>query len=136
MTIEINETVAQRLHDEQIIWLTTVRADGQPQPTPVWFLWYADAFLIFSQPSALKVRNIQNNPKIALNFHTDPDGGNVVVFSGEAQLDPQPAPAEELAAYLQKYDEGIKMIGMTPESMAQSYSMAIRMTPTRVRTAD
>ena len=35
MAIEINETVAQRLRDEQIIWFTTVRADGTPTPTPV-----------------------------------------------------------------------------------------------------
>ncbi|MFN8493100.1 MAG: pyridoxamine 5'-phosphate oxidase family protein [Caldilineaceae bacterium] len=85
MPIEINDTVAQRLQNEQIIWFTTVRADGAPQPTPVWFLWTNNSFLIFSQPTALKVRNLQHNPKVALNFHTDEYGGNVVVFTGEAR---------------------------------------------------
>lgn len=28
----------RRLRSEQILWLTTVRADGQPQSSPVWFL--------------------------------------------------------------------------------------------------
>ena len=136
MPIEINEKVAQRLQDEQIIWLTTVRADGTPQPTPVWFLWTNHAFLIFSQPTALKLRNIQNNAKVALNFHTDEYGGNVVVFTGEARLDPNPVTAEERAAYLKKYEEGIKMIQMTPESMAQVYASALRITPTRVRISE
>ncbi|MCX6047070.1 MAG: TIGR03667 family PPOX class F420-dependent oxidoreductase [Chloroflexi bacterium] len=136
MQIEINATVAQRLHDEQIIWFTTVRADGTPTPTPVWFLWANDAFLIFSQPAALKVRNIQHNPKVTLNFHTDEYGGNVVVFTGEAHVDPKPLPADELAAYLEKYAEGIKMIGMTPESMQKDFSTVIRVTPTRLRVGE
>lgn len=133
MAVEINEIVAGRLQSEQIIWLTTVRADGTPQPTPVWFLWTNNSFLIFSQPAALKVRNLQHNPKVALNFHTDEYGGNVVVFTGEARVDPNPVTAEERAAYLKKYEGGIKMIGMTPESMEAAYSTAIRVKVTRVR---
>jgi len=136
MAIEINEKVAQRLHDEQIIWLTTVRADGTPQPTPVWFLWTNNAFLIFTQPMALKVRNIQAHPTVALNFHTDHYGDNVVVFTGQAHVDPNPVSAEERAAYLKKYEEGIKMIQMTPESMEQVFSSALRVTPTRVRAGE
>jgi len=136
MSIEINEKVAQRLQDEQIIWLTTVRADGTPQPTPVWFLWTDNAFLIFTQPAALKVRNIQANPTVALNFHTDLDGGSVVVFTGTALLDPNSVSGEERAAYLKKYAEGIKMIEMTPESMEEVFSAALRVTPTRLRVSD
>ncbi len=136
MSIEINETVTQRLQNEQIIWLTTVRADGTPQPTPVWFLWTNNSFLIFSQPVALKVRNLQHNPKVALNFHTDEYGGSVVVFTGEASVDPNPVTAEERAAYLKKYEEGIKMIEMTPESMEAVYSTAIRVKVTRVRAGE
>ncbi len=136
MAIEINETVVQRLHDEQIIWFTTIRADGTPTPTPVWFLWTNNAFLIFSQPTALKVRNIQHSPKVALNFHTDQYGGSVVVFYGEAHIDPNPVPAAELAVYLEKYAEGIKLIGMTAESLQQAFSTAIRVTPTRVRVGE
>lgn len=136
MSIEINEKVAQRLQDEQIIWLTTVRADGTPQPTPVWFLWTDNAFLIFTQPAAFKVRNIQANPTVALNFHTDSDGGSVVVFTGTARLDPNSVSAEERAAYLKKYAEGIKMIEMTPESMEEVFSAALRVTPTRLRVSE
>ena len=32
---------AARLRTEPVIWLTTVARSGQPQSTPVWFLWEA-----------------------------------------------------------------------------------------------
>ena len=32
----------RRLRSEPVAWLTTVRADGQAQSTPVWFLWDGD----------------------------------------------------------------------------------------------
>lgn len=136
MAIEINATVAQRLQNEQIIWFTTVRADGTPQPTPVWFLWTNNSFLIFSQPAALKLRNIQHNPKVALNFHTDEYGGSVVVFTGNAHVDANPITAAERTAYLKKYEEGIKMIQMTPETMEAAFSTAIRVQVTRVRAGE
>ena len=31
--------VVERLENEHVVWLTTVAADGTPQPSPVWFLW-------------------------------------------------------------------------------------------------
>ncbi len=38
--------VAQRLREEHLIWLTTVGADGTPQPNPVWFLWDGASVLV------------------------------------------------------------------------------------------
>lgn len=36
---EFGQRVRARLRDEQVIWFTTVGADGTPQPNPVWFIW-------------------------------------------------------------------------------------------------
>ena len=49
----------ERLRAEDIGWLTTVTRDGQPQSSPVWFLWDDDEFLVYAQPRSPKVRNIQ-----------------------------------------------------------------------------
>jgi predicted pyridoxine 5'-phosphate oxidase superfamily flavin-nucleotide-binding protein len=46
--IEIPPQIAERLAKEQIIWLTTSKADGTPLPNPVWFLWNAEQFLVFT----------------------------------------------------------------------------------------
>jgi PPOX class probable F420-dependent enzyme len=114
-------------------WLTTVRADGMPLPTPVWFLWNDGHFLLFSEPEAVKVRNIRRNPHVALNFNTDATGEIFAVFTGEATIDPNPASPAERAAYGGKYRNGLAMIGVTPEEHAQRWSAVIRLTPTRVR---
>jgi PPOX class probable F420-dependent enzyme len=133
MAIAINEGLANRLQTEQVIWLTTVRADGTPVPTPVWFYWHEEGMLIFTQPGSHKLHNIAGNPKVALNFNTDAYGGSVAVFTGEAYVDPQPVGQAELNAYLEKYREGIKMIGLTEEQMAREYSTVLRVRVSRVR---
>ena len=38
-TTPFGRQVARRLQEEPIGWLTTVGADGTPQPNPVWFFW-------------------------------------------------------------------------------------------------
>jgi PPOX class probable F420-dependent enzyme len=66
---EVTIETERRLQEEKIAWLTTVRADGQPQSVPVWFLWKAGAFLIYSQPRRQKLRNIGTNPRVDLNLN-------------------------------------------------------------------
>lgn len=124
------------LHNERIAWLTVVREDGMPLPTPVWFLWRGDHALLFTQPGAVKVRNIQREPKVALNLNCSDDGDRVVIFQATADLSATPPSREEIDLYLAKYKEGIVQIGMTPESLQQTFSKAVRVTPSRLRTLD
>jgi PPOX class probable F420-dependent enzyme len=132
-TTDFGARAARRLRDEQVIWLTTVGGDGTPQPNPVWFLWYGASLLIFSRPNAAKLRHIAERPRVALSFNTDAGGEDVVVLTGEARIDPAPVSDAELAAYVEKYREGIASIEMTPESMLAAYSTVIRVTPTKAR---
>jgi PPOX class probable F420-dependent enzyme len=133
LSTEFGARVARRLDKELIIWLTTVRADGTPQPSPVWFLWIDQTLLIYSRPNTPKLRNIEQNPKVALNFNSDEGGGDVIVFTGTAAIDSQAPPSNEIAAYQEKYGEHIVGINMTPELFARAYSVALRVTPTSVR---
>jgi PPOX class probable F420-dependent enzyme len=133
MSVEISSEFAERIRNAYYMWFTTVRADGMPQPTPVWFVWDGSTFLIYSMPSAQKVRNIRRNPKVALSFAGDDEAGEYLVIMGEAAIDETAPPVHRMPAYLEKYLEGIKRANMTPESMARSYSTAIRVTPTYVR---
>jgi PPOX class probable F420-dependent enzyme len=133
LSTEFGTRVVKRLGEANVIWLTTISPSGTPQPNPVWFLWENGDFLIYTQPKSLKVRNISKNPKVSLNLDADEWGGNVVIFTGEAHIDPNAPPVHENAAYVEKYREGIADIQMTPESMAQDYRIAIRVTPKRMR---
>lgn len=127
------QRAAERLRQEEIIWLTTVGGDGMPQPSPVWFLWEGETMLIFSQPKVPKIANIRREPRVALHFDSDGKGGDIVVLTGRAEVVDNAAPATIPEAYLAKYAAGIKDIGMTPEEMAASFSAAIRVTPTTLR---
>jgi len=129
----IGRTITRRLRQEHIIWLTTVDSHNTPQPRPVWFHWDGQTILIFSQPTAAKVRHMAHNARVALNFNTDADGGDVGVLIGEAQVAQEAIPPERIKAYLRKYKEGIKSLGMTPATLQAEYSVAILVTPQAVR---
>lgn len=126
------KSVERQLHEEPIIWLATVRHDGQPQVVPVWFLWDGTHVLIYSLPVSQKVRNIQANPRVSLHFNSDRWATQVTRLDGYAELVRAPTPAHEVAAYLAKYQEGMARLGMTPEEFTLRYSALIRVRPERL----
>jgi PPOX class probable F420-dependent enzyme len=132
-TTDFGKRVERRLREETIVWLTTVRRDQTPQPSPVWFLWDGETVLIHSQPNTQKIRNITNNSTVSLHFDGDGKGGDIIVITGTAAIMQNGPSVTDVPAYVEKYTEGIKQIGMTPEQMAQEFSTAIRVTPTDLR---
>ena len=125
--------VRDRLTSEIVVWLTTVGPDGAPQPVPVWFLWDGNEILIYSQPNRPKLRNIARNPRVALNFDSDGRGGNIVVLTGRARIVEDAPPATAVPAYIAKYRDHIRQLGTTDEGFAREYSVAIRVTPEKLR---
>ena len=124
--------IAQRLRENTIVWLNTVRPDGRPHSVAVWFLWDGETFLIFSRPQNQKVYNIQQNANVLLALDDTHEGSDPITIEGTATL-LKPGEADvTIPAYVEKYGAGIKRIGFTPEQMAAEYSQAIRITPTRV----
>jgi PPOX class probable F420-dependent enzyme len=133
LSADASAALDKRLRTEGIAWLTTVSPDGQPQSSPVWFLWTDGSFLVYAQPRSWKVRNIRAHPQVSVHLNSDEHGGNVATFEGAARIaDTQPR-VHEQSAYLEKYREGIASINMTPEQMAAEYSVALVIGPTRVR---
>jgi hypothetical protein len=66
------------------------------------------------------VRHITCNPRVALNFNTDADGGDVGVLIGEALISQDSLPSKRIKAYTRKYQTGIKSLGMTPATPRQN----------------
>lgn len=125
--------MAQRLHDEIIGWLVTVRRDGQPQPSPVWFLWRDPDVLMYSQQDRPKLRNLEANPRVALHFGEDENGGDIAIFEGTAEVDRSLPRADAVPEYIAKYRGAIAALGWTPESFASDYSVPVRIRLTRAR---
>ena len=133
-TTELGRKAKRYLEEEYVIWFTTVGTDLTPQPRPVWFIWEGSSFLIFSRPDAHKVTHVQGHPNVALHFNTDDKADkDVIVFVGGAEIALDAPLAHEIPAYLEKYATGIAGLKMTPNEFSREYSVAIRVTPTKVR---
>jgi PPOX class probable F420-dependent enzyme len=125
--------VAKRLRDEIVIWLTTVGADGTPQPNPVWFLADGSTILVYNQTTARRLVHIRRNPRVALNFDGDDRGGDIIVLSGRAEIvDNQPL-AHEVPAYLDKYSAAAARVSGDVEAFSAAYPVALRITIDKVR---
>jgi PPOX class probable F420-dependent enzyme len=133
--IEPVSAVATRLATAPLGWLTTVRADGQPQSSYVWFHFDGNDLLVCSEPTAAKVRNLAVHPLVS--FHLDGDGsagGAVLTIDGRAEVLSADPDADRVQAYLAKYDELIRTgLNSTPERLRGQFSATILITPTRVR---
>ena len=92
-----------------------------------------ETFLIYSQADTPKLRNVAARPEVALHLDGDGRGGDIVIVTGEARIDRAAPPADRVPAYVTKYKEGMRRIGMTPESFARAYSVAVRVTPRHLR---
>ena len=129
---ELGARVARHLREDIVVWMTTVTPAGEPVPMPVWFFWDGDAVRMYSRRTP-RVRNLEANPHVSLNFAGDGRGGDVVVLSGTATADGDLRPADQDADYLAKYRDHITRIGMTPETFAQAYEVPVQIELTRVR---
>jgi PPOX class probable F420-dependent enzyme len=131
---DLGALVARHLREDRVAWLTTVTPGGAPVPSPVWFWWDGeDGVRLFSLPDTARTRNIEANPKVSLNFAGDGSGGDIVILSGRATVEPDGPAAHELAPYVEKYGWGFERLRTTPERFAQRYSVPILIRLTKVR---
>jgi PPOX class probable F420-dependent enzyme len=130
-----------RLRRDEMIWITTVRPDGQPQTSAVWFHWDGTDFLLVSQPRSPKIRNIEADPRVSLNLNGAGYGSDLVVVEGTAELVPDyasgPWPDQaRIEAYYAKYERVVRDdLRSSTTEMAAAFSTALRITPTRWRIA-
>lgn len=126
--------VRERLSEEIVLWLTTVGADGTPQPNPVWFLWEGgDSILVYNRAEAKRVQHVRSRPLVSLNFDGNGRGGDIVVLTGTAELlDGFPLP-DEYKPYTDKYAEEIGRTFGNAENFASKYPLAMRVHIGRVR---
>jgi PPOX class probable F420-dependent enzyme len=123
--------VAERLDREQVGWVTTVTAGGQPQSTPVWFVFRDDAVHLQSELHAAKVANVRANPKVS--FHLNGNVGDIVTIEGDAEVLDESAPGV-IDGYGAKYETDIReYLRSTLEKTIEEYPTPIRITARRVR---
>lgn len=126
------ETVRSRIANEEVIWLVTVRSDGQPQASPVWSVWDDNGLLVYSRPDTGKLKNIASNPRVCLHLDGGVEDHTTAILEGQARRSGDP-PADQFPAFVEKYEAGIDRLGWTPEGFAADYSVSIRITLHKLR---
>ena len=92
---------ADRLANARNLWVATVRPDGRPHLTPVWFVTAAERLYICISKNSVKAANLYHNPRIACSLE---NGDSPIICEGEASPAPAPWPDTVLKAYKEKYD--------------------------------
>jgi F420H(2)-dependent biliverdin reductase len=93
--------VQARLAQESNVWLCTLRRDGSPHLTPVWFVYVDGTWWIGSGSRNVKVRNVLADPRVSLAL----EGGNApVVAEGTARVHRDGFPDKVVEAFAGKYD--------------------------------
>ena len=135
-TTKAGARAGRRLREEIVAWLTTVSPEGQPQASPVLFLWDgADEIWMLSKGDTPRVRNIAASPLVALNLDGDGRGGNVVTLEGEARIGERMTPLDHVPpAYQAKYAAKLADYGWTMMSMLVDYPVTLRISIRRART--
>ena len=72
MTDINNPKVQKILHSKQFAHVATIRPDGSPQSSPMWFVWDGEYLKFTHATNRQKYRNIRYNPHIAVSI-TDVD---------------------------------------------------------------
>jgi len=132
-TTEAGAKAVHRLETELMGWVTSVDPDGQPQSSPIWFLWRNGEVIVYSHKRAPRNENFQANPRVSFNLNTDPDGDEVVTMEGEARIDLSMPPSSADPAFQAKHRHMLDRYGWTPEWLAENYPVPIVITPTRWR---
>ena len=130
---EAGARALDRLEHELMGWLTTINPDGQPQGSPIWFLWRDGKIIVYSHVRAPRNANVEANPRVSFNLNTDHDGDDVVTMEGEARIDLGLPPSSAVEAFQAKYRHLVDRYGWTPEWLSENYPVPIVITPTRWR---
>jgi PPOX class probable F420-dependent enzyme len=117
------------LEKEPVVWLSTVRPDGNPHLVPIWFWWDGEAVLVFSKPNAQKVRNLRANPSVMLALGDAEEDFDVGMLRGRAELLPTPTVDVLPAEFLAKYSPRIAALNLSVSEFAATYNQVVRIVP-------
>lgn len=123
----------EHLEQDVVGWLTTRAPDGRLQSSPISFLWEDGTILFYSQPGTPKLRNIGATPQVAFHLQADAYADHALIIEGLARVDHDALPSDRHAAYRAKYREPLAHWGLEEAQTARDFSVAVRITPVRVR---
>lgn len=87
----VKEELREFLHMAWVARLATLREDGAPYCTPVWYEYDGTAFYIVARERSAYVRHIRMDPRVCLSIARDDPPYARVQVEGEAEIVEGPA---------------------------------------------
>ena len=128
---EDKRTVESFLAESRNATMATIRANGTPQLTPVWFVWDGEQFIISITTERAKYKNLVRDTRMSLCID-DVTGFGYVTAEGKAEIREQDI-WEDTRKILVKYqgeDGGAEYL----ERMKTEPRVLVVMKPTRMET--
>ena len=83
------QEISAYLAEPHVAHLATVRPDGRPHVTPVWFKEENGVAFVTADTTSVKYRNIRRNPRVSLSIAVDHPPFKYVVLEGEGRITDQ-----------------------------------------------
>ncbi len=109
--------------------LATIRKDGSPQLTPVWFMFTEGKLIVNTTTERVKYRNIQRDPRVA--FLIDAGYPYVTIF-GKARVATERDPIKDIEALAIRYQGEEKGRRAARDYFSKQPRVSIEIIPERV----
>ncbi len=125
------EEIDAYLREPHICDLATVRPDGSPHVAPVWHHYDGENLIVLADDSAVKVRNIRHDPRVAASIATHSSPYKAAIVNGVASLsyDNIPEYVEAMAINYLGEEQGR---AYTEATLPESNFVVITITPTKI----
>ncbi len=111
--------------------VATVRRDGAPQVTPVWYAYDGGRMTIAANESSAKVRNLRRDPRISVCVYEGDRGAEYAALYGRADVDTGDGVWPRVRAIVERYEKPEDVEDYMRELMSERFAI-ITLTPDRV----
>jgi len=123
------------LSEKNLARVATVRPDGTPHVTPVWYIWENNELLIPIMKGSIKESNIRQNSKVATTIDSDTSPHRAVIIEGTARIEGELSGEIEMRFY-RRYLKSEDIERYIEYVHATSETLLIRIRPQRITSWD
>lgn len=116
-----------------VVTFTTIRPDGSPHVTPIWYEYDGGKFYCWVGADTIKARNVRRNPRVALCIATHDHPYSYVIAEGTCEIS-QDGVEERARSIAVRYYGEERGSRFPSETYQEGEAVLLVVTPTRMLT--
>ena len=126
------------LDEQRHAILATIRKNGMPQLSPVWYIFEDGLLYISVMRKSAKHYNVKRDPRVTVCIDGGPNDVRTVTLSGEIVISQLTAPIEQAMPWriVRKYSESDEAADAYIDSAEIHDNILLVLTPTKIITQD